>query len=132
MPPEWTEYSIQTMKNRSKEELKQQALLHQQALEKDFDDVVTEGKKTAKKVAIVAGSILVSYLVVRALTRKKVVVKDAGPSSFQASSQKSGMMGMVGKMLLTEAAVLGVKFAKERIKDYFEHSTGSDEHSEDA
>lgn len=116
------------MKNmrKTKEQLKQEAALHQKAIESEFHLVVEEGKSTAKKAAYVAGGILAGFLLIRLLTRKKVVEKPvAGVFSHHeqpAHRQKSGIMSTVGKMLLTEAAVLGIRFAKDRIKDYFEHS----------
>ncbi|MCA6074374.1 hypothetical protein [Fulvivirga sedimenti] len=118
---------------KTKEELKRQSKIHQQALEHDFEEIIVEGKRTAKKAALVAGGILLTYLVVRAITRKKVVVRESAGSQnfYENPPQKSGVVGTMGKMILTEAAILGMKFAKEKVKDYIDNLMETDDDPED-
>jgi len=118
---------------KTKEELKNEALLHQKALEKEFQHIVVEGKKTARKAAFIGGGFLVSYLIIRVLTRKKVVVdeKHKGRNIYNIEEKKSTLAGSIGKMLMTQAAVLALRFAKDRIKEYMEHRPNKDEEERD-
>ncbi len=116
---------------KTKEELKRQSKFHQQALEHDLDEIIIEGKRTAKKAAYIAGGALLAYLVVRTLTRKKVVVSESEDTRniYAPSPQKSSVVGTMGKMILTEVAIMGMKLAKEKVKDYIDNLMESDENS---
>jgi hypothetical protein len=118
---------------KTKEELKRQSMIHQKALEHDLDEIIVEGKRTARKAALVAGGVLLTYLVVRAFTRKKVVVKESASAQtmYENPTQKSSVVGTMGKMILTEAAILGMKFAKEKVKDYIDNLMETDDDPED-
>ncbi|MEJ2003994.1 MAG: hypothetical protein P8X57_03300 [Cyclobacteriaceae bacterium] len=123
------------MTTKTKEELKNEVELHRQALENDFHEVVEGGRKAAKRVAIFAGGFLAIYTVVRLLTRKKVVVEDGKHSKrnvFKVEEKKSSVAGSIGKMLLTQATLLAIGFAKNRIKDYLENIISPDDENDDS
>jgi hypothetical protein len=124
-----------TTNQKTKEELKNEALMHQQAIEKEFHDIVEEGKETAKKAAYITGGVLAAYLVIRLLTRKKVVTEEGDHSKrriFKVEENKSSIVGSVGKMLLTQASLLAIGFAKNKIKHYLENLISPDEEDSDS
>jgi hypothetical protein len=113
---------------KTKEELKNESQLHQEALEKEFAEIVSEGKETAKKALFIGGGFLVTYLIIRIATQKKTVSDMSEKRAWrQEPEQKSSMASSIGKMLLTQAAILAIKFAKDRIKEYLENRMETDE-----
>ncbi len=124
-----------TTNQKTKEELKNEALMHQQAIENEFHDIVEEGKETAKKAAYIAGGALAAYLIVRLLTRKKddrIEEDDSHRRIYRVKESKSSVAGSVGKVLLTQATLLAIGFAKDKIKDYLENLISPDEEDSDS
>ena len=104
----------------NRDELIKRSEEHQKAIESELNELAVEGKRLAKTAAYVAGGLLGAYFVIRLVTRKKIVApEDSDQAFYQASnSQKSaGLLSGIGKILLTEAAMIGLQLAKDRIKD---------------
>ncbi len=103
----------------NKDDLIKKSEEHQMAIERELTELADEGKRLARTAAYVAGGLLGAYFVIRLVTRKKIVTPDDEEAFFRAQkSQKSaGLLGGIGKVLLTEAAMIGLQLAKDRIKD---------------
>lgn len=104
----------------NKAELIKKSEEHQEAIEREMQDLVTEGKSIGRTAAYVAGGLLASYFVIRLITRKKVVINDESElANFQAAVPKknAGIWSGLGRIVLTEVAMMGLQLAKERIKD---------------
>ena len=124
-------YFIVMMKmkmKKTKEELKNESQLHQEALEKEFGQIVYDGKQTARKALFIGGGFLITYLIIRVATRKNTFPEKTEKKVWQHQpEQKTSVAGSIGKMLLTQAAILAIKFAKDRIKEYLENRMDTDE-----
>jgi hypothetical protein len=93
---------------------------HQEAIERELTELAHEGKRLAKTAAYVAGGVLGAYFVIRLLTRKKIELPENSDQAYfkaPAMQQSSGLWGGIGKILLTEATMIGLQLAKDRIKD---------------
>jgi hypothetical protein len=105
----------------TKEELLKKSQEHQDAIERELQAVASEGKKIARTSAYVAGGLLAAYVVVRLLTRDKsgTLIDTSDMKAFKMTkpNKTAGIWGGIGKFLLTEAAMIGMEIAKNRIKD---------------
>ena len=119
---------------------------HKRALEKEVSELTEKTDKMLTNALIIGGSLLATYFVVSAFSggskkrkrrKKKVVLVAKTPKEDSESVEESeeeedsgpSLMNTVGNRVLSQASVILLNIAKDKLFEYLESRKKSDENS---
>lgn len=116
-----------------KEYLEKDSQQHREALEEELAVMLEEGKKIAIKTLVIGGSFALSFYLIKKLaggTKDKKKVKAVKPQKVVINKNNS-LMSSVKHVVFTEAAVLLMSLAKNKLQGFLKHDNPhGDEHPE--
>ena len=106
-----------------KETLEKDSKEHRKAFEEELAVMLDQGKKVALTALVVGGSFALSFYVIRKLAggkKKKTVVSSVRPEKVVIKN-KSSLFSSIKHVVFTEAAVLLMAVAKQKLQAYLKH-----------
>ena len=104
--------------------------IHKQELEADVKMLSENTEKLAKKALIIGGTLVVSFIIVRQLTKSsrrkkaKVILKEqpVTDAAYVAAAHESrpGIVSQIGSALAAQATVFLLDLAKEKLASYLQ------------
>lgn len=105
---------------------------HKRAMEKELQDLTQKTDRALKNALIIGGSLVLTFLVVSALSRKRKKKKkklaaaaaaEAGISAentevAEEEDEGPSVLGQVGTQLLNQASVILLDIARQKLKEY--------------
>lgn len=103
-----------------KEKLKKDTAKYQLALERELDKLVKSGKNGVRDLLVIGGTLTVSYLLFKRLSKYKKGKKKAASKVGKTNQAHFSIFGELSETVLKELSVYLLSYAKEKILNYID------------
>ena len=112
---------------------------HKRALEKDVHDLTKKTEQMITNILIIGGSLALTYFVISSLSTKRKKKKNkvttgqadamAGLDTEEEEDHQPSVISQIGTRVLSQATVMILEIAKEKLFEYLESRKKADENS---
>jgi uncharacterized membrane protein YebE (DUF533 family) len=116
-----------------KQKLKKASAMYKEELESEINSISKKTEKIATNALFIGGALALTYLAVSQFTGSKSKKKKSKQPKHENDEDEEpsspNMLSQVGEILITQATMVLLEFAKEKLSEYLHSRQAKDENS---